>query len=461
MSLKERAIWDSRWGALAQAIEETLGYTPPSDQVDRHETIVSLLRALRDFGDKQYNFFRNGFTAVPPWLTASAAFTAEYAVRQTLDQIAFDLAAIERARNQRIHSLTSAAARATLIKADILAYESLRLAIEARIIENTSVLTYFQKAPSVRVIPYANVALVGIPYTCLGTPNNARDFLAIPHEVGHYVYWHGRKGGTSINAALRSHFNKPSTPSLPAWSLRWLEEIFADVYGCLVAGPVIAYDFQELMLDNVHFTEDDGDHPLAAIRPTIYARVLSAIKPGGVDLFKEAPAKLNNNWAAWLQERDASGKIKPKGEQEPVLLGTANNHMETIILAVKELLALADEKVAVDIWTKDDFDIADPYGGFRDNKLANLPPNTANNVPELVAEDAAQAESIIQTNPVTATPDGVGPVTFKSGETRAIWFNVLKAVENSGVSLPPEVWSIVFTNGGWAAGGPEGQGDPK
>ncbi|NJN55366.1 MAG: hypothetical protein HC804_11775 [Anaerolineae bacterium] len=184
MSLKQTAIWDSRWNALAEAIQVTLTYTPPSGEVDRQNTIISLLRALKDFGDKQYRFFRNGFNSAQPWLMASTVFTAEYAVRQTLDQIAFDLVAIERARNQRIHGLTSAAARAALIKADILAYQALKPAIAAKIIDNTSVLTYFQKAASVRVIPYANVALIGIPYTCIDADANVRDFWRFPMRWG-------------------------------------------------------------------------------------------------------------------------------------------------------------------------------------------------------------------------------------------------------------------------------------
>ncbi|NJN55368.1 MAG: hypothetical protein HC804_11785 [Anaerolineae bacterium] len=115
-------------------------------------------------------------------------------------------------------------------------------------------------------------------------------------------------------------------------------------------------------------------------------------------------------------------------------------------MAVKELLAFSDDDVLANIWTKDNFDIANPYVDFYD-KTSKLPATTDHDVPELVATDAAQPETIIHTNLVTATPAGTEPISFKSGETRAIWFNVLKAVENSGISLPPEVWSIVFTMG--------------
>lgn len=461
MSLKETAIWDSRWAALSKAIDETLTYTPRSGAVDRQPTIVSLLRTLRDFGDKQYHFFGKGFNATPPWLTDSVAFSAEYAVRKTLDQIAFDLAAIERARNQRLHALTSDEARSALKKADILAYQALKPAIAAKIIDNTSVLTYFQKAPSVRIIPYANVALIGIPYTCQDAQANARDFLSIPHEVGHYVYWHGRKQGASIGATLRTTLNRPPQQPPPAWSLNWLEEIFSDVYGCLVAGPVIAYDFQELSLDNTDFIEDDGKHPIDAIRPYIYIHVLSEIQQSGTSFFQKAPGKLEANWISWLEKRDASDQILPKGADGPVTRDDAKKHMKTISKVAKDLLTESDDEVVANIWTKDNFDINKPYADFYDNVIAVLPENIAVAVPELVAADAAQAGTDITTDPVDATPGGIEPVTFRSGDTRGIWFNVLKVVETSGISIPPEVWSIVFTNGGWAAGGPENEGTPK
>ena len=54
-------------------------------------------------------------------------------------------------------------------------------------IERLSVaLTYLQKSYETRVIPYAEVCLIGIPFTSVRL---TEDLLAIPHEVGHYVFW--------------------------------------------------------------------------------------------------------------------------------------------------------------------------------------------------------------------------------------------------------------------------------
>ena len=59
--------------------------------------------------------------------------------------------------------------------------------------------------------------------------------------------------------------------------IQWQEEIFADIYGCLVAGPAIAKSFQDLLFDNYTLTESDGVHPIPLIRPYIYAKVLETI----------------------------------------------------------------------------------------------------------------------------------------------------------------------------------------
>jgi hypothetical protein len=135
-------------------------------------------------------------------------------------------------------------------------------------LEGTRLITYFQKNVSIRVIPYASVALIGIPYT---TINASKDFLAIPHEVGHYLYWKGIVNGHTIQQELSI-----SVPKNPAWCFDWLEETFADVYGCLIAGPTIALSFQDLQLRRTpkEFIKNDEEHPVPILRPNIYNKVL-------------------------------------------------------------------------------------------------------------------------------------------------------------------------------------------
>jgi hypothetical protein len=51
-------------------------------------------------------------------------------------------------------------------------------------------ITYTWTTNTSRVIPYADVALIGLPISVLG---NQEDVLAIPHEVGHFLFWNGKK----------------------------------------------------------------------------------------------------------------------------------------------------------------------------------------------------------------------------------------------------------------------------
>ena len=78
-----------------------------------------------------------------------------------------------------------------------------------------------------------------------------------------------------------------SIASFLMWELRnkdrylrnWIEEIFADMYGCVIAGPVIALDFQDLQMDDrlEEFADATIDHedPPPLIRPDTYSKVLA------------------------------------------------------------------------------------------------------------------------------------------------------------------------------------------
>lgn len=166
--------------------------------------------------------------------------------------------------------------------------------------KETTAITYFQKTPDIRVIPYAPVALIGVPFTCTQC---LRDLLAIPHEVGHYVFWRGEIGGKHIYEILYEQ-----VPRQHEWCRRWREEVFADVYGCLLAGPTMALDFQDLMLvkSRKRFVSGDGTHPVPALRPYIYSQVLESMELGSW------VEPLDKRWQACLSEREGSNKITTK-----------------------------------------------------------------------------------------------------------------------------------------------------
>ncbi|MBN1661022.1 MAG: hypothetical protein JXA93_21680 [Anaerolineae bacterium] len=223
-----------------------------------------------------FNIFYRGFSegTQPVKFTLSKRYPPEYALHTIIAQILYDLETINWAATQR--SLWPDDLKKGLDTADALARRALKPAIDGRLVPDTPVVTYFQKSANIRVTPYADVALIGIPLTAVGVP---RDYLAIPHEVGHYVFHHGKVdvGGTQeyILDILKSKFE--TDPNLEDSPCRdWIDEIFADVYGCLCAGPVIALDCQDIQLENCqdHFVKDDGEHPVPCLRPDIYHQVL-------------------------------------------------------------------------------------------------------------------------------------------------------------------------------------------
>lgn len=212
-----------------------------------------------------------------------------------LNRVATDLFLIETAVNQRVATLATTPAgtpayalpanaesfyttstptqRLELMShwqasADILAMGALAMLSEKLyVVQKSAVITYTDPGASARILPYAPIALVGVPATSLYRP---RDLLAIPHEVGHYFFWNGMtSSGNTIEAtANQALANNPL--------LHWAEEVFADVVGCLVGGPAAAESLLDMLWSQVgsRFTQDDGEHPVPAVRPDIYLRLL-------------------------------------------------------------------------------------------------------------------------------------------------------------------------------------------
>lgn len=296
----KRELWDKRWCSIHEVVKEWIKRypAPPAPPAPpgfpRQQTIHCLLTRLREFAESQVG-----------WLMTRAdagkydpAYPPSHALYVTLAQIEYDLEVICRAAEYRKHG--TADEKAALRAADKLAWAALspvlnvggaRVRIEdgpelLPLLDETAteitVLTYFAKSANIRVIPYAPVALVGIPITCVPKTDDAgnvqccspQDYLAIPHEVGHFVYGHSpivRKRilwglwGTAIfsNVRLFAYFT-------------WLEEIFADLYGCLIAGAWAALDCQHLQLkaSKSQFVQNDLEHPIPAVRPYVYTWVL-------------------------------------------------------------------------------------------------------------------------------------------------------------------------------------------
>src|SRR5512139_1695382 len=229
-------VWDERWKALNLAIDTMLKDYGQVPDASRLKTLRPLLLCLQAFADKRFSDFHSGF--LTQRLETWPDFPPDAVFSSVLDQVGFDIAVIDRAILQRVSGTSLMKERLAI--ADRLAWSALQLAVSAGLLPDEklpTVVTYFQKSPDIRVIPYAPVALLGIPYSCQQLD---RDLLATPHEVGHYVFGHGVYGEQPLRKYLLSQVEKivPDEQSPDYQRLvHWFEETFADVYGVCVAGP--------------------------------------------------------------------------------------------------------------------------------------------------------------------------------------------------------------------------------
>ncbi|MEM7116421.1 MAG: hypothetical protein AAF614_28560 [Chloroflexota bacterium] len=306
--MSQHHIWEERWAVLKAVIEDVISDLDPKKEQKfrRQQTLYWLLQSLKAFADDQISFFTQGFNPDNETfqLQPSEDYPEDFVFRTTLDQVGNDLALIQQIIQQRCENrdvtINNKPIRLNdrLHQADQLAQLALEPAMKRKMVGKTAVITYFHKSPSIRVLPYAPVALIAIPYTSI---SNDRDLLAIPHEVGHYIYRHGH--------SLR-HKLEQRIPRRPAWRRRWLEEIFSDVYGALIAGPVLALSFQELLMAKPveHFIHDHGTHPVPFLRPFIYHTVLKKMGYEFGDVVKE----LEEHWEEARQTRGVPESFIPE-----------------------------------------------------------------------------------------------------------------------------------------------------
>jgi len=439
------AAWQNRWDALQKTMDHTLKAMQQQEKAVRQPTLESTLIALKAFGESQVRFFLDGFgTNAAVFLEPSITYPPEYALRTTLDQIAHDMDVIVRAWQQRLAALASPAMIKTLKRADTLAYQSLEPAIRHGVIENATVVTYFQKATDVRLIPYAPVIFIGLPLSILTAP---QDLLAIPHEVGHYIYRFGRVraggkfAGSRFDAALVHRF-----ADKPAWCVAWLEEIFADVYGALIGGPVMALGFEALVTDDPldAFTHDDGEHPVAALRPNIYHAVFKAL--GG---FEHARATLVARWEDWQGERGKPSNFTTS-YGDTIDLADAQAVIEAVVISLLQndlTHVLADP-----LWSNEFLD-SESVAALDDQFLryVEMLPTNGVAVPDIeMAEDSTGQWMRLR---------GVGTksVERRVGDT-GLWIDAIKAAaqRKPGFNMPPQVWMALLDGSGWATEGPGG-----
>ena len=319
------AEWETRKELLAY-FQDKYADAPDVESEVQVKTLETLLACLHEFGQKQIDFFLALFqTSASSATLPHPLYSPEYVFDVTQNQIGHDLDLFLRAGQQRLlpiapQNQVAADFRFTLQTADRIAWASLEPAISSKLIAPATVFVYYEKSHSVRLIPYAPVALVGIPF---GANGMERDLATIVHEIGHYV-------------ASRRIQSPPTDPCTPAGTIDklaqrppiltqrgalgaepvrtaaalalsgWEEEIFADVYACLVGGPMTGFTMLDAMrrLPATRWMEDDGKHPLPLLRPRIYAATLRAMAGhAGQDLADQlcaAACELDQATDGWL-----------------------------------------------------------------------------------------------------------------------------------------------------------------
>lgn len=391
----------------------------------RHTTIALTLKCLHAFAAKQFKFFYNGFEAATEvdsegnhrgFLDFDPIYPAEYAMHLTAEQVANDVDVILRASSHRSPTFSTTPMQQRLTLADQLAYHALIPAIgtpDNRIITESTVLTYFQKSPAIRMIPYAPVALIGLPLTAQNdqgqVPFIYRDLLAIPHEVGHHVYWR-RFNPTPYAKNVRDDVEEmldKELSSLPDWIRSWKEEIFADIYSCLIAGPVSGLAIQELMkgFPANQSVADHGGHPAPIIRPFIHIAVLEVVADSVGDSINKqqlanAAQALRAAWNEWLNSRKLPLWFIPHGQQRPVTLIEAENYLKKVVEAIlhttlEPLTPSIRPSFWDDLWSKglaNQSDTLDQLIQQFEAFVNQIEGQTENNLPELTE----QADGTIQ-----------------------------------------------------------------
>lgn len=339
--------------------------------------LYTFLSSLNNFA---WNALWNKVNDLLPDYKQGDSLPPVHLIRECFRQVVTDVELVQRALIQRRWEvdalgryMMSFQARALLVT-DKLAWKA--LAAIQHLLPGTPFInpvTYFSPDTHIRRVPYSNhVILVGIRYDCItleitrrsygyadGTveletnePLPAFELMAIPHEVGHYAYRHATWDGTK-------RFSDLNAPSLDQAYSGWHEELFADLYGCVVAGPLAVLGLQAFLActDREGLEEEDGEHPSSLMRPFILSEMLRLLgkKDPKRYSFSQAADALDRSWTMILQQR---GYAVSRGatEQGELTLSLPDKavSVDQVVKAVGPLLtAFADEllkHVAVDAW---------------------------------------------------------------------------------------------------------------
>lgn len=253
--------------------------------------MLSLAEEARFFAHKYASFLAEA--KIDP--TEVDEFSQTKLRNQALDRVLEEWDTIRHALEQRENPRY----QETLGELDQLAIECLSPLFNEEKLRK-GVFTYFHKLFDIKRFVFSRTPLIGAPFSALHSPE---DWLAIPHEAGHYLFWNGTETFKSFNQfyfALQTQFGEAINIAiqdrvkgrvfhhrgevLQVW-LNWLNEIFADVFGTLVAGPAYAWSMQTnlraaLSVRDLLHSHEEAGHPDPFIRPFFHINVLREMAKG-------------------------------------------------------------------------------------------------------------------------------------------------------------------------------------
>ncbi|MFK7804059.1 MAG: hypothetical protein AB8G95_20660 [Anaerolineae bacterium] len=289
--------------------------------------------------------------------------------------------------------------------------------------ENTSIMIFPNDMIKVRLLPYVDALLIGLPLSAyvddIETGNDeyvldlSADFLALSHEAGHLVFQSGiiphhlqQTFEGKRCARLGSHLHLKLPIWLEAegfnaaenqWAAEWLIEIFCDVYGALVDGPVFAVGFQQLMasdrMEEIHTS--DGHHPIPVLRPLLQNLVMLRISEcldedgnshfGWPDWVGDVADELVNlwgkvvkrNWPQWFNER---GGVSYADDDLGMVLANATYEVDGVERTGEEILIVLDVAIKLILQTLNELDFRPQPGAWSQLDLSGQ------DGPEAIAE---------------------------------------------------------------------------
>ena len=330
------------------------------DQISRHDVdaIAALHPCIRQAVQELGSFFAgytNYFWTLDPEEMRGSDRSHEAVLNDVLEKLRGLWSQLSLAINQRFNPVYGE----DLAKADETAREILQQV--ADVVQGLPIL-YFEKSFQISRHPYQTFPLLGIAQERFKYDGRA----SLAHELGHHVFWNNgdldeyakrlaaiRKkiaetllGGSFPNVNfgnpvetqrdISSRFEQYSI-----WS-GWIEEVFADVFGTLIAGPQFAKSAQDVLIrERVGQPGDlimgDGDHPAPALRPLISLAVLREIAEPqdefGIELTRligQFDARWQPLWEEGLAEE---ASLARQGQPSPLLGHTVGDNASVVTLS--------------------------------------------------------------------------------------------------------------------------------